>query len=274
MNLTVAEIIDLARFSGCVLMDESQRDKSDDETEIEITECPKDGLMHENDEPTRRHYAHVASYADYPDEGVMGLGPELVKHEVGGLNANRSVATTGTAPTHGTPVCLVCKKTIPIGFYCIEHQPHEGLKHMQEQLAAVTAERNQGLDQISLCQDEIIRIGERLLAMTADRDRLIKILSQASQEVEAIASKRDEYRKEIRVVTADRNRLLELVDCRCTTYEIEQGHNDHCIHAKVERYRKALEESVQIKGCSLERRSGTEFVCRRLEIAKKALEGK
>ena len=76
ISLSLAEIIDLARFTGLDI-DDSGIDRDDLElTEITIAECPLDGLRGDSDEVKR--YRHIAYYSEYPDEGATGLGPELI----------------------------------------------------------------------------------------------------------------------------------------------------------------------------------------------------
>jgi hypothetical protein len=74
--LTIAEIKDLAQFAGLVLTDKCKADTSEDESEIAVEDCPDGGLIN-TDAARVRRYAHVAYFADYPDEGASGLGPEL-----------------------------------------------------------------------------------------------------------------------------------------------------------------------------------------------------
>lgn len=73
LTLTVAEIKDLAECAGLVLKFEPRSD--DLETEITIIDCPKDGLLDDDNKPA--HYAHIAYFSDYPDEGSYPLGDEL-----------------------------------------------------------------------------------------------------------------------------------------------------------------------------------------------------
>lgn len=80
MILTIAEIRDLAQFAGLVLTDECKSDTSEDESEIAVEECPEGGLI-DTDAARVCRYAHVAYFANYPDEGSHGLGPELPNAE-------------------------------------------------------------------------------------------------------------------------------------------------------------------------------------------------
>ena len=76
MILTIAEIRDLAQFAGLVLTDECKADTSEDESEIAVEDCHDGGLI-DTDAAKVCRYAHVAYFADYPEEGSHGLGPEL-----------------------------------------------------------------------------------------------------------------------------------------------------------------------------------------------------
>ena len=76
MILTIAEIKTLAQFCGLVLTDETLSDRDEDESEIEVTDCPDGGLIN-TDAATVRRYAHVAYFYEYPEEGSVGLGDEL-----------------------------------------------------------------------------------------------------------------------------------------------------------------------------------------------------
>ena len=76
MILTIAEIRDLAQFAGLVLTNECKADTSEDESEIAVEDCPDGGLI-DTDAAKVCRYAHVAYFADYPEEGSHGLGPEL-----------------------------------------------------------------------------------------------------------------------------------------------------------------------------------------------------
>lgn len=76
IQLTVAEIIDLACFAGLRLEEGTQPDGDDLEAEIVVAPCPEQGCKDE--EAGRQIFtAHVAYMADYPEEGCMPLGPEL-----------------------------------------------------------------------------------------------------------------------------------------------------------------------------------------------------
>ena len=76
MILTIAEIKTLAQFAGLVLTEESRTDTDQDESEIAVTDCPEGGLI-DTDAATVRHYAHVAYFYEYPDEGSVKLGAEV-----------------------------------------------------------------------------------------------------------------------------------------------------------------------------------------------------
>jgi hypothetical protein len=76
IQLTIAEIIDLAGFAGLTLHQNSLPEGDDLEAEVVIAVCPEDGTKDE--ETGRRIFTkHVAYMADYPEEGCMPLGPEL-----------------------------------------------------------------------------------------------------------------------------------------------------------------------------------------------------
>ena len=88
MILTIAEIRDLAQFAGLVLTDQCKADTSDNESKIAVEDCPEGGLI-DTDAARVCRYAHVAYFADYPDEGSHGLGPELPNpHPSGALPAS------------------------------------------------------------------------------------------------------------------------------------------------------------------------------------------
>lgn len=73
--LTVAEIKDLAECAGLVL-DKSVSYEADElETEIVIMACPKEGVRDDDGKPT--HYAHIAYFGEYPEEGSYPLGDEV-----------------------------------------------------------------------------------------------------------------------------------------------------------------------------------------------------
>jgi hypothetical protein len=78
MVLTMEEIRDLALFCGFTVDGNGAetRDTEELETEYVIEDCPAQGVMDE-DQKRALHYRHVAYIEEYPDEGVMGLGPEL-----------------------------------------------------------------------------------------------------------------------------------------------------------------------------------------------------
>lgn len=76
MILTIAEIKTLAQCAGLVLTDDSRTDAEQDEAEIAVAVCPEGGLI-DTDEATVRHYAHVAYFYEYPEEGCVGLGADM-----------------------------------------------------------------------------------------------------------------------------------------------------------------------------------------------------
>lgn len=77
ITLTVAEIYDLACMSGFTInhRPDFMPDADDMEAEIVIIECPKQGVR--DDEGKAIHYAHVAYFAEYPEEGSYPLGKEI-----------------------------------------------------------------------------------------------------------------------------------------------------------------------------------------------------
>lgn len=75
ITLTVAEIVDLAKCAGLVLKEGCEPDADELETEIVVMECPKAGVRDDDGKPT--HYAHIAYFAEYPEEGSYPLGPEI-----------------------------------------------------------------------------------------------------------------------------------------------------------------------------------------------------
>lgn len=77
--LTAAEIRDLALFCGFHVDENGVETRDSEELEMEyaIEDCPDQGILNE-DEKNALHYKHIVYSEDYPDEGVMGLGPELI----------------------------------------------------------------------------------------------------------------------------------------------------------------------------------------------------
>lgn len=90
MTLTVAEIKDLAECAGIALAKDITYNTDELETEIVVMECPKAGIRDDDGKPT--HYAHIAFFEEYPEEGSYPLGSEL---------APPNTQVTGTAPTNG-----------------------------------------------------------------------------------------------------------------------------------------------------------------------------
>lgn len=74
LTLTVAEIKDLAECAGLVLNKDVSYDADELETEIVVMECPKAGVL---DDGKSTHYAHIAYFAEYPEEGSYPLGDEV-----------------------------------------------------------------------------------------------------------------------------------------------------------------------------------------------------
>ena len=76
ITLTINEIYDLAFVAGLPL-DQLTRPKGDDgEMTISVGPCPEMGLHCETSGKTRK-YRMIAWFEEYPEEGSMGLGPEL-----------------------------------------------------------------------------------------------------------------------------------------------------------------------------------------------------
>lgn len=72
MNLTAAEIRDLAVFAGFHV----ETGDIDLDQEFVVMDCPSAGVKDEECD-TPHHYAHIAYDPEYPEEGVMPLGEEL-----------------------------------------------------------------------------------------------------------------------------------------------------------------------------------------------------
>lgn len=76
MILTRKEIIDLAEFVGLEIGESYKEDNDNNEdTEISIDICPKEGLIDDDGDTT--HYKHIAYFAEYPEEGCIGLGYKI-----------------------------------------------------------------------------------------------------------------------------------------------------------------------------------------------------
>lgn len=80
VTLTVAQIADLARFAGLTLAQPPQPTADELEATITVCECPEAGVLldgEDADPGVAAHYTHIAYYSEYPDEGCIGLGPEI-----------------------------------------------------------------------------------------------------------------------------------------------------------------------------------------------------
>lgn len=80
VTLTAAEIIDLAAFLGMNVT--ADPGGVEPETEVHVYLCPPDGVRCEgepSDPEAVAHYRYVAVCGEYPEEGCMGLGPEIAK---------------------------------------------------------------------------------------------------------------------------------------------------------------------------------------------------
>jgi len=115
ITLTVQQILDLVEFTGVGVL--SLVDVSTDELENEITiaACPVQGIKNEgepDDPETYSHYDLIAYCADYPEEGCVGLGPELAEPIARALEQPASAAGVEgwrpieSAPRDGTPILL------------------------------------------------------------------------------------------------------------------------------------------------------------------------
>lgn len=80
---TMAEIRDLALFCGFTVDGNGAETRDAEELETEIAvEAVDHGIK--DDDGTEHRYAHIAWYEEYPDEGAMGLGPELPNNNLTG----------------------------------------------------------------------------------------------------------------------------------------------------------------------------------------------
>lgn len=80
VTLRVAQIADLARFAGLFLAQSPQPAPDELEAEITVYACPDKGVLldgEDTDPGMVAHYKHIAYYSEYPDEGCIGLGPEI-----------------------------------------------------------------------------------------------------------------------------------------------------------------------------------------------------
>lgn len=75
-KLTVAEIKALADFAGLVV-DAYGMEESDMETEITVCDCPPEGIKNDGDPDSVSHYSRIAYVTESPEEGCIGLGPEI-----------------------------------------------------------------------------------------------------------------------------------------------------------------------------------------------------
>lgn len=82
MVLTMAEIRDMALFCGFTVDGNGAETRDEEElaTEYVIDDCPAQGVMDE-DRMRPIHYKHVVYLEEYPEEDMMGLGPELPSKE-------------------------------------------------------------------------------------------------------------------------------------------------------------------------------------------------
>lgn len=83
LTLTVAEIKDLAECAGLVLDKSISYDADELATGIIVMECPKAGVRDDAGNPT--HFAHIAYFEDYPEDGSYPLGPMLVHPQINPL---------------------------------------------------------------------------------------------------------------------------------------------------------------------------------------------
>lgn len=79
ITLTMQQIKELAEFTGMVV-DASGFDEEYMEGEYVIAECPESGIKNDgepSDPETFSHYEFVVYCQECPEEGCIGLGPEL-----------------------------------------------------------------------------------------------------------------------------------------------------------------------------------------------------
>lgn len=81
MNITITlqQIIDLAEFAG-VSISADDYDGGQLEVEYTVADCPPEGIKNDgepSDPDSVSHYELIAYVTDYPDEGCIGLGPEI-----------------------------------------------------------------------------------------------------------------------------------------------------------------------------------------------------
>lgn len=91
LNLTVAEIRDLAAFAGLKIDTAIPAADDEQETEITVAACPPEGVKNEaepSDPDSVSHYRFIAYCTEYPEEGCMGLGNELPPNVSGEGTAN------------------------------------------------------------------------------------------------------------------------------------------------------------------------------------------
>ena len=80
ITLTVQQIKDLAEFAGLTLHSRFEPDEFLMQSEITIADCPPEGIRNdgeESDPDSVSHYDYIAYCTDYPEEGCIGLGPEV-----------------------------------------------------------------------------------------------------------------------------------------------------------------------------------------------------
>jgi len=107
MILTVIEIKTLAQFCGLVLTEECRTDHMEDESEIEVVDCPDGGII-DTDTAMVLRYDHVARFHEYPEEGVCGLGPEIPHTPAKPAD---SAETPEPIRTGNTRYCTICHKS-------------------------------------------------------------------------------------------------------------------------------------------------------------------
>lgn len=81
ITLTHEQIRDLAAFAGLTIQTPAEGwDELDNATEFVIASCPPEGVTNEgepDDPDSVSHYEFVVYCAECPEEGCMGLGPEI-----------------------------------------------------------------------------------------------------------------------------------------------------------------------------------------------------
>lgn len=89
ITLTMREIIDLVEFTGLAVINCEGISEDELDTMFTIADCPPEGVLNDgepSDPASVSHYGHIVFCTDYPEEGCVGLGPEIAaaqQQEVG-----------------------------------------------------------------------------------------------------------------------------------------------------------------------------------------------